>query len=246
MNKKSRNYFYLFCRSIVKLIYGKATVDGIEKLPNEPSIIVANHSQYHGPVIGEIYFPNKKAIWCIGEIMNMKEVPQYAMNDFWPYKPKYIKWFYKILSYIIAPFCSVFFKNASTIAVYKDSRIITTFKETVKELESGSNIIIFPECHEEFNNIVNEFQKNFVDVAKLYYKKTKKEVNFVPMYICAKQKKAYIGNPIKFDSNIQIEEEKNIICDYLKDEITKIAKELPRHRVVPYANVKKKNYPMSK
>lgn len=244
--KKRKNYFYLFCRWLVKVFYGKATVEQVELLPEEPSIIVANHSKMNGPIISEIFFPNKKAIWCIGEMMNVKEVPEYAMKDFWPNKPKYIKWFFKILSYIIAPFSAVFFKNASTIPVYKDSRIITTFKETVKALEEGKHIIIFPEEHKLYNNIVNEFQKNFVDVAKLYYKKTKKEVNFVPMYVCPKFKKAYIGKAIKYNSNNEMEKEKNIICDYLKEEITSIAKELPPHKVVPYENIKKKNYPMSK
>ena len=33
------------------------------------------------------------------------------------------------------------------------------------------------------------------------------------------------------------------ICGYLKDEITRMARALPRHRVVPYRNIPKKDYP---
>ena len=34
--------------------------------------------------------------------------------------------------------------------------------------------------------------------------------------------------------------------NYLKNEITKLAKDLPVHTVVPYLNIKKKDYPKSK
>ena len=100
--------------------------------------------------------------------------------------------------------------------------------------------IIFPEYHEEFNEIVNEFQDKFIDVAKLYYKKTGKELYFVPMYNAPNLKTIAFGNPIKYDNNIDINEQRKIICDYLKGEITKVAKDLPMHMVVPYKNVSKK------
>lgn len=38
------------------------------------------------------------------------------------------------------------------------------------------------------NDIINEFNLNFVDVAKLYYKKHNKCLAFVPMYNAAKIK----------------------------------------------------------
>ena len=42
-------------------------------------------------------------------------------------------------------------------------------------------MIIFPEYKENYNHVVNRFHDGFVSVAKLYYKKTGKEVSFVPM-----------------------------------------------------------------
>ena len=66
------------------------------------------------------------------------------------------------------------------------------------------------------------------------------------MYNAHKLKKVVFGKPIKFDANNDIVEERKRICDYLKSEITALAEGLPRHRVVPYANIKKKHYPYSK
>ena len=58
-----------------------------------------------------------------------------------------------------------FFSRADTIAVYKDSRIMSTFKETVKMLNENNDIIIFPECQIPYNDIINDFQDKFIDVA---------------------------------------------------------------------------------
>jgi hypothetical protein len=82
----------------------------------------------------------------------------------------------------------------------------------------------------------------FVDVAKLYYKKTKVELTFVPMYIAPKLNTMYIGKGICYNSENNIEEERTRICAYLSNEITKIARNLPEHIVVPYRNIPKKYY----
>ena len=93
------------------------------------------------------------------------------------------------------------------------------------------------------NHIVCQFQDKFIDVAKLYYKRTKKEVAFVPMYLAPNLKKMYFGEPIRFCPDNPIEEERKRICDYLMQQITEIAVSLPEHTVVPYNNIPKKAYP---
>jgi len=107
-------------------------------------------------------------------------------------------------------------------------------------------VIIFPECYEPHNHIVYQFQDKFIDVAKLYYKRTGKAVSFVPMYIAPALKKLYIGKPTVFNPDVPVDQERQRIAGYLMDEITDIAVNLPRHRVVPYPNLPKKAYPYNK
>lgn len=237
---------YRVIRWFVKLFYPKIRVEGTENLPGQPCLVVANHSQMNGPIACELYFPGKRYIWCAGQMMQMKEVPEYAFTDFWSEKPRYIRWFYKILSYVIAPVSVCVFRNAHTIGVYRDARIISTFKNTVRRLSEGANVVIFPEHNVPYNHILCNFQDRFIDIAKLYYKKTGQELQFVPMYIAPCLKTMYIGKPIKFCSEQPVEQERARICEYLKEEITSIAVSLPSHRVVPYRNVPKKKYPQSK
>lgn len=230
----------------VKTIYPKFTVDGIEKLPDEPVIFVANHAQMNGPIACELYAPGTHYIWCAGQMMHLKDIPGYAYQDFWSGKPKYFRWFYQLLSYMIAPLSVCVFTNANTIGVYHDNRIITTFKQTVQRLQEGANVVIFPEHDEDYNELLCRFQEKFVDVAKLYYKRTGKAPAFVPMYVAPALKKLYLSAPIRFDPNAPIETERQRICGCLMEQITALARRAPRHRVVPYRNIPKKDYPYNK
>ncbi len=234
---------YRVVRWLVWAFYPKTEVVGLENLPEESVLVVGNHAQMHGPITGELYFPGKRKIWCAGQMMNLKEVPDYAYQDFWAQKKKGVRWFYRILSYIVAPLSVCIFNNANTIGVYHDARAISTFKNTVKYLEQGENVIIFPEHGIEYNHIVNDFQDRFVDVARLYYKKTGKELAFVPMYLAPALRKIYLCEPIRFCADNPIETERERICALLKDRITQKALSLPKHKIVPYANVGRKNYP---
>ena len=246
MTKKLSSFLYKIILFLVKLFYPKIKVYGAENLPSEPCIIAANHTQMNGPICAEIYYPRKRYTWCAGEMMHLKEVPAYAFGDFWAQKPKHTHPFYKMLSFIIAPLSVIVFNNARTIGVYKDKRIMHTFKETVKRLGEGNDIVIFPEQDIKHNHILYDFQEGFVDIAKIYYKRYGKELSFVPVYIAPDLKEMHIGKPVWFNAETDISFERKRMCKYLIDEITDIAVNLPSHKVVPYRNIPKKYYPLNK
>ena len=95
-------------RVIVKQIFPKYELVGTENLPDEPCVIVGNHAQMYGPIASELYPPRLHYIWCIGEVLNRKELPAYVMKDFWYMKPKAVRWLYRLFSHLIAgrsPIC---------------------------------------------------------------------------------------------------------------------------------------------
>ena len=240
---KKKPLLFRIVKYFVRVFYPKTRVVKLEEVPDEPVLIIGNHTQMHGPIACEMYFPDNCYTWCAGQMMKLKEVPAYAYTDFWSQKPRYIRPLFKLVSYLIAPLSVLIFNNARTIAVYKDSRVVSTFRDTVSKLKNGNSIVIFPEQDKKHNNIVYEFQDGFVDVAKLYYKRTGKEISFVPLYIAPKLKTMYLGKPTKFSADTPLAEERRRICDYLMQEITDIARSLPEHTVIPYRNIPKKYYP---
>ncbi len=243
MDDRKTSWIYKIIRWLVWIFSPKYQIIGLENLPEEPCVIVGNHSQMFGPIAGELHTPGKHYVWCSGEMMHWKEVHDYAYRDFWSQKPKAVRWFFKILSYLITPLSVCVFNNAHTIAVYHDTRLITTFRESIEKLKEGCRLVIFPEHYDEHNNIVHDFQDKFIDVARFYYKKTGKELSFVPMYLCPRLKTMTYGKPVRFRADAPIREERTRICNALMDEITDIATALPLHTVVPYPNIPKRLYP---
>lgn len=236
---------YAFIKWVAKTFYPKMELVGIENMPNEPSVFTGNHAKTNGPVSCELYFPREKRIWGIGEMMHSDEVADYAYNDFWSKKPIYVRWIYRIASYLIIPAAVIIFNTGPSIGVYHDKRIVYTIRNTVKALKDGNDVIIFPEHDVYHNGIVYEFQSGFVDVARAYYRNTGKLLAFVPMYVAPRLKKICIGKPTYFDPDVPVEEERTRICNYLMNGITELACSLPEHTVIPYPNIPKRDYPLN-
>jgi hypothetical protein len=191
----------------------------------------------------ELYFPAKSLTWCDAPMFDKKELKKYAYQTFWGGKPK---WFERFYITLLAPIVAYVINNADALPVYRDMRVAKTYSQSIKALKSGVNITVLPECPTEHNEIVNDFNRYFVDVARLYYKSTGKNLLFVHAYYAPSIRKTIIGKPVRFDANESIEKERNRICDYLMSEITFIAKQLECHTVVPFNNVSKKQYKKSK
>lgn len=247
MSEKKTSALYRFIKALVRLCYPKTAVVGTEHLStDEPCIVVGNHAQMHGPIACELYFPGRRYIWCAGEMMHLREVPAYAYNDFWSKKPRWQRPFFKLCAYLIAPLSVCVFNNADTVPVYHDARLMTTFKDALAKLQQGASMVIFPEHDVPGNHILCQFQDKFVDIARLYYKKTGKELSFVPLYLAPSLRSMYLGAPIRFSAAAPIAEERQRICAYLHDTITDMACTLPQHTVVPYQNCPKKDYPTNR
>lgn len=242
MDDKKTTWIYRVLRRLIWLFSPKYKIEGIENLPDGACVIAGNHSHMYGPIAGELYTPGKHYVWCAGEMMHREEVAAYAYRDFWSGKSGWIRWFYRILSHLVVPLALCLFNNAHTIAVYHDTRLISTFRESIEKLREGNRIVIFPEHYDEHNNIVHDFQDKFIDLARFYYKKTGEELSFVPMYLAPMLKTIYYGEAIRFRADADIKTERRRICDALMDAITAIAVSLPEHTVIPYPNVSSRYY----
>ena len=236
---------YRFIYRCIWLFSPKYTLHGMDKLPDEPCVIVGNHCQMYGPIAAEIYLPRAHYVWCIGEMMNRKEVPAYAFQDFWFMKPKSLHWFYRLLSHLIAPLAEYVFTHAHTIPVRHDARVMTTFRQSVNRLSSGADIVLFPEKNEPYNGILWQFQEHFADLARLYYRMTGTALCFVPMYTAPKLKRICFGTPVRYNPEAPDGEERTRICTAMMEAVTGMARALPQHTVVPYPNIPKARYPLN-
>ncbi len=243
---KPTSFTYRVLRYFIWLAFPKWRLAGVENLPEGPCVIVGNHSQMYGPVAAELYTPGRHWVWCAGEMMHREDVAAYAYRDFWSQKPKAVCWFYKLLSHAIVPLSLCLFNNAHTIAVYRDARVMSTFRESVQKLKVGDRLVLFPECYDEHNQIVHAFQDRFVDLGCLYHKQTGQALAFVPLYVAPALGTLTFGRPIPYDPAAPADLERVRVAAALMDAITNTALSLPPHTVVPYPNLPKREWPRSR
>ena len=229
-------------KAITKIKYAKTKLIGIENIPEKNTIIVANHAKLNGPIIAELFMPKNCYIWANGQMVNSEDVPDYAMKDFFAFKKKWQLPIFRVAAQILARILPCVMENARVIPVYRDVRFVSTLKKTINMLVEGRNILIFPECHEGCNNIINRLQDGFVQIARLYYKRTGICLTFVPMYISPELHRCYFGKSVIYDPASESEEERRRITDHIATEITRIGRILPEHKVVPFDNIPKKRY----
>ena len=246
MSAKKPSFGYRIVKTIIRWCYPRLHCEGNENLPDEPMLIIGNHAQINGPIGCELYSPMPRRTWCASEMMERKQVAAYAYQDFWSQKPKWTRLPYKLLAHLIAPLSVLIFNNAETIPVYRDNRVLTTFRATVNTLAEGKSVVIFPEHDVRHNHIVDEFQNRFVDTAKLYYRKTGKAVLFVPLYVCPKLKKLVYGTPVRFDPDAPIEDERVRIAEAMMEAVTALAEAQPLHTVIPYRPIARRLYPKNR
>ena len=243
MSGRISRLVYRIVRRLLLTFYRAPEIIGLENLPDGECIIAANHAQLHGPIQAELFFPGDRSIWCNAETMDIHEAPAYAYADFWPEKPRALRWLYWIPAYIVAPILVSVLNNARCIGVYRDLRMRNTIRRTLDRLKEGARIIIFPETDPGLNTILSTFQPRFIDLGPRYARETGRTLQFVPMYIAPDLRKIVIGKPIPYYNQADARDERHRICTQLTDAISELAYSLPLHKVVPYRNIKKKLYP---
>lgn len=236
---------YRMIRAVINAFYPAYTQEGTENIPGEAAVFVGNHAHAHGPLTSELRLPFPHRTWCIGTVMNPQEAADYAYSDFWSKKPEAVRWLYRMLSHVAARPLSYVLCHARTVPVFHDNRIMTTMKQSLEALDKGEHLVIFPETYEGYNHFLCVFQAGFVDTAKLYFKRTGKCLSFVPMYIAPQLKKIVYGEPIRFRPEVPLAEERERITAYLMDAVTQLALAQPLHRVVPYPNISRRDYPQN-
>ena len=210
-------------------------VRGQEKVKldeDTPCVFVCNHGEIYGPVVATLYIPFSFRTWVTYEIADKNIIAERTMNGaFQKVKGPFrtiVNWIMRKLG---APFVAWIMKSLDSIPVYHDNprSLMQTFRETVTAMQTGDNILIFPENsetsadHKYAREGVSEFFTGFTMIGQLYYNKTGKCPLFVPLYADRHKRTITFGMPTRYDPDAPASEEKERLCAYLRGEMLKIA-----------------------
>ncbi len=223
---------------IIDWIYPRCDVQH-EVLPSrdETVIIVSNHCKLHGPIVFHLKYQKKGtvSIWATQELCYWNEATRYMMRDFFGGAPRWSRPFYWLFAIILTPLMVLLFRGAEVIPVFRDQRLLTTFRKTQEQLDAGKTVVIFPESPTRRSRFVNEFNPGFSDVAALYYRRSGgKIVHFYPAYFAPSLSAIRLGQPIAYDPNVPNGDQRSTINTYLMQEIERLAATLPEHEVINF------------
>jgi 1-acyl-sn-glycerol-3-phosphate acyltransferase len=218
-------YFY----KAIRYLFFKAKLRGIKYLAGEePVIMVANHVGSFGPVSVITSMPRRMYPWVAHEVTDLKTVTRRIQVEFCEQelhlKPPFSRYFALLAGRI----CVALMKDIGAIPVYQKSKQIrSTVQISLNLLEQGKTILVFAEdSTRKINEALCEFCTGFIHLAKLYYDKTRKAIQFLPVAVNKEVGRILIGKPIRFDAGRPFAEEKVRLKNELEASVFTLYQEL--------------------
>jgi hypothetical protein len=200
----------------------------------EPVIMVANHAGAYGPVSVITSMPASLELypWVTYEVTDLRTVSKRIQDEFCEQELHLKPPFSTYLGKVIGRVCVALMKDIGAIPVYGMSkRIKGTVMSTLALLEQGKSVLVFAEdSTRKLNDVLCEFCTGFIHVAKLYYEKTKKAVQFLPVAVNRKMGSILIGKPIRFDVTRPFALEKQRLKTELQNTVYTLYQELESDR----------------
>ena len=196
----------------------------------EPVVFIANHYNVFGPVSFILSMPVVSHAWINVDLIQEEtaaEALHSGMEKLLPFlgeKPR--SW----LCRRIAHLGSRVLARMGLIPVDRDrpSTLISTMRQSIRTLEEGRNLVIFPETGlpEYSLTSVTPFFSAFATLGRLYYRKTGKLLRFCPCYIDEQHHQIRIGETVTWNpDNPDAKEETERVSDTLNLSIREMAAE---------------------
>ena len=219
-----RKPFFTFVKGILKIFKRKPKITNENNTLEDGAIYLSNHSAASGPLIYELYFPKQTRFWGTYEMCeNVRTRYKYLSTIYYPNKKHLPKWLSKIVAFVVLPFISGFYRGIQILPTYPDARLRGTLKESIKELENGKSIFIFPENSSDgYHKVLTEYFAGFFLLAKYYHKKTGKNLKIYNMYYIKKKNTILIKKATTYLDLVNTGKTGKEIAEMLKVEVNEM------------------------
>lgn len=225
-----KNFFFFIIFGLAYICvkpFFRCKVKGKEKIKKEGGkIFIANHYEIYGPLSMFLKFPYKFRPWVIDKMLDPTAIKHQMGLGIYSHYKKVPMWMKHIVVNLAGGLMIFVLKRAKAISVSRENARanIKTMSESVATLEKNKNIAIFPE-YRYVEKGVGTFQTGFEHLGKYYYQKTKKSVDFYPIFISMTNKEMYVGDPITYNPSNDANAEKERIVTYLHSTMVQLYEE---------------------
>ena len=218
-----------FIYRVIRLLFFRSRLLSNRRIAvDEPVIMVANHAGSFGPVSVITTVPVKAYPWVAHEVTDPRTAARRVQEEFLERELHLRPPVSELLGRVIGHICAALMKDIGAIPVYQKSRrIASTFQRSLQLLEEGKNILVFAEdSMRPLNEAICEFCTGFVHLARLYYEKTRKAIQIVPVAVNRKVRGILVGVPIRFNGENPFPREKARLKRELESSVSALYQEL--------------------
>ncbi len=186
-----------FLKALFKLFKKKPVLIQMPAKLENPAIFIANHSGAGGPITYTMYMPVFFMPWGAHAMTEgIKARWNYLFHIFYKQKLKYGTLRSWILATLFSPFSGLLYRSVHLIPSYEDTRLISTVRQSMKQLLNNRRILIYPEDSSEgYQEKPERFLPGFVLLAKVYRKKTGIDIPVYPVRYSRSENTMVIGAP---------------------------------------------------
>ncbi|MBO7214256.1 MAG: 1-acyl-sn-glycerol-3-phosphate acyltransferase [Clostridia bacterium] len=207
------------------------------------SIVVANHSAMSGPPVLELYYPHTTCKWGAHEMFGNHKSRTDYLRDVLYIQKKHMKpgFITSAKAWIIGWLNPIAYKGMRNLPTYTDGRLGKTIKTSIKAIDQGYPVMIFPEnSNEGYFDVLTEFFPGFVMLAQRYFVEKGKDIPVYPTYISVSKHILVIGEPIYCQDLVKQGMNRYQIANVFKDKVNELYFNYVKDAEVYYAKKDKK------
>lgn len=187
---KKRKWWFRLLKKIMKCRYKQPKFIYLGEKISNGGIILSNHEGTDAPMSLELYCDAPLRMWGANE-MNSGLIPMYKYQTrvYYHEKKGWNLHLARLFCLLASPLTNLFYKGFDLISTYRDGRFLKTVRESVKAIEEGDNVVIYPEVSDKgYLAELEGFHAGFVLFAEAC---AKKGID-VPIYVAYYKKKEKI------------------------------------------------------
>lgn len=180
-------------RIILKQFIKRPRIKYAPGIPRKGVLFVANHESIWGPILTILYSQTKLLPWVIADIMTRIDCRIYLEKDFCRRVLRLKSPFSKHLAILLETVCIAIMNYVGAIPVHRQRRgILQTIDETVRLLDAGNNIIVYPDMTMK----KSDYNHGFFKVAFSYSEIRRLPLPIVPVAVNKTMNMLLFGEPL--------------------------------------------------
>ncbi len=142
---------------------------------DKPTIILSNHVGTSAPLAWELYGQLPFRFWGANEMnCNLIELYKYQTKVFYHEKKHWNIHLARLFCLIASPLTYMFYRGIQLISTHKDIRFKATISESIRTLDDGKSVIIFPEISDKgYLDVLEGFHLGFTVLCSILLKEGK-------------------------------------------------------------------------